>query len=181
MTRGTSASAWCPDADLFRALRKDRATIVTDTIETFTEDGIRLGSGAELPADIVITATGLKLQALGGAEVVVDGREVELSETVGYKGMMFSGVPNAAVTLGYTNASWTLKCDLVCDYVCRLLNHMDDHGYARGARRSSPARPWTASRSSTSPRATSCARSTRSPSRAAAGRGACTRATRATS
>jgi monooxygenase len=117
-----------PDSDLFRALSKGAASIVTDRIETFTETGIRLGSGAEIEADIVITATGLNLLALGGMTVAVDGRDIELSETVGYKGIMFSGIPNLAVALGYTNASWTLKCDLACEYVCRLLNHMDEHG-----------------------------------------------------
>lgn len=118
-----------PDADLFKAIGSGDASIVTDGIETFTEAGLRLTSGAELEADIVITATGLNLQLLGGMGVAVDGRDVDMSETVGYKGMMFSGVPNAAVTLGYTNASWTLKGDLCAQYVCRLLNHMDEHGY----------------------------------------------------
>jgi cation diffusion facilitator CzcD-associated flavoprotein CzcO len=79
---------------------------------------------------VIVTATGLNLLALGGMDIVVDGREVSLPETMGYKGMMLSGVPNLAVALGYTNASWTLKCDLTCEYVCRLLNHMDEHGYA---------------------------------------------------
>ena len=119
-----------PDGDLFQALRRGRASIVTDGIETFTERGLRLTSGAELEADIVITATGLNLLALGGMQLVVDGREVRLPETVGYKGMMLSDVPNLAITVGYSNASWTLKCDLTCEYVCRLLNHMDEHGYA---------------------------------------------------
>ena len=86
-------------------------------------------SGEELEADLVVTATGLNLQALGGIELEVDGEPVELAEKVGYKGMMLSGVPNAALTLGYTNASWTLKGDLVAHYVCRLLNHMDANGY----------------------------------------------------
>jgi cation diffusion facilitator CzcD-associated flavoprotein CzcO len=126
-----------PDSDLFRALRSGKASVATDRIETFTGTGIRLESGAELEADIVITATGLNLVALGGMSVAVDGREVELSETVGYKGIMFSGIPNAAVAIGYTNASWTLKCDLACEYVCRLLNHMD----ARGHRSVRPRRP----------------------------------------
>ena len=102
---------------------------MTDTIETFTENGIRLTSGEELPADVVVTATGLNLLALGGIAVEVDGPDVDVNETIGYKGMMFSGVPNFAITLGYTNASWTLKCDLACEYVCRLLEHMDANGY----------------------------------------------------
>jgi cation diffusion facilitator CzcD-associated flavoprotein CzcO len=118
-----------PDGDLFRAIRRGKASIVTDTIETFTERGLRLTSGAELEADVVVTATGLNLLALGGVELEVDGREVELSETVGYKGMMLSGVPNMVMALGYTNASWTLKCDLTCEYLCRMLRHMDEHGY----------------------------------------------------
>jgi monooxygenase len=118
-----------PDGDLFKALRSGKASVATDTIETVTENGIKLTSGAELEADVIVTATGLNLLALGGMEVAVDGREVVLNETIGYKGMMFSDIPNLAIALGYTNASWTLKCDLTCEYVCRLLNHMDAHGY----------------------------------------------------
>jgi cation diffusion facilitator CzcD-associated flavoprotein CzcO len=118
-----------PDGDLFKALREGTASVATDTIETFTETGIRLASGAELEADVIVTATGLNLLALGGMEIAVDGREIALNETVGYKGMMFSDIPNLAIALGYTNASWTLKCDLTCEYVCRLLNHMDANGY----------------------------------------------------
>jgi monooxygenase len=118
-----------PDGDLFAAIRDGRASVVTDRIEAFTETGLRLSSGAELEADLVITATGLNLQLLGGTQLAVDGREIELGQTIGYKGMMLSGVPNMAMTFGYTNASWTLKCDLTCEYVCRLINHMDAHGY----------------------------------------------------
>jgi monooxygenase len=117
-----------PDGDLFEALSAGRASVVTDRIDTFTERGIKLASGAELEADLVVTATGLNLLALGGMRIAVDGREVELSETMSYKGMMLSGVPNMALAVGYTNASWTLKCDLTHEYVCRLLNHMDEHG-----------------------------------------------------
>jgi monooxygenase len=120
-----------PDGDLFKAVRDGRASIETDTIDTFTETGIRLASGRELEADLVVTATGLDLLALGGMELAVDGRDVDIAQTTGYKGMMLSGVPNMALTSGYTNASWTLKCDLVCEYVCRLLNHMAEHGYQR--------------------------------------------------
>ncbi|OXM72917.1 MULTISPECIES: flavin-containing monooxygenase [Amycolatopsis] len=118
-----------PDGDLFKAVRSGKADIVTDTIETFTADGIRLSSGRVLEADIVVTATGLNLLPFGGLELVVDGEPVELGERLAYKGMMLSGVPNYAFTIGYTNASWTLKADLVAGYVCRLLNHLDEHGY----------------------------------------------------
>jgi len=118
-----------PDADLFRAIRKKKVSVVTDHIETFTEKGIKLKSGAELEADIVVMATGLALQPLGGARLVVDGRPVEPPKTLIYKGMMYSDVPNLASVFGYTNASWTLKADLVCEYVCRLLNHMERKGF----------------------------------------------------
>ncbi len=120
-----------PNGDLFAALRDGSASIVTDRIETFTENGLKLVSGAELEADVIVTATGLNLLALGGVELTVDEQKVELPERMGYKGMMLSGVPNSAFALGYTNASWTLKCDLTCEYVCRLLNHMDAHGYSQ--------------------------------------------------
>jgi monooxygenase len=116
------------DGDLFEAIREGRASVVTDRIETFTDRGLKLASGVELEADLVVTATGLNLLALGGLALAVDGREVKLPETMSYKGMMLSGVPNLAFTAGYTNASWTLKCDLTHDYVCRLLRHMDEHG-----------------------------------------------------
>jgi monooxygenase len=118
-----------PDADLFHALSDGSAAIVTDTIETFTERGITLTSGAELEADIIVTATGLRMQALGATTLSVDGEAVHLPETTAYKGMMLSGVPNFALTIGYTNASWTLKADLTAGYVCRLLNHMAARGY----------------------------------------------------
>ncbi|WP_174537217.1 flavin-containing monooxygenase [Micromonospora chalcea] len=117
-----------PDGDLFTALRAGRASVVTDTIDTFTEHGLRLASGEELPADIVVTATGLNLLALGGMTLAVDGADIDLASTVAYKGMMLSGVPNFAMTIGYTNASWTLKADLVATYVCRLLRHLDETG-----------------------------------------------------
>jgi cation diffusion facilitator CzcD-associated flavoprotein CzcO len=118
-----------PDGDLFAALREGRASVVTDTIERFTEQGIRLGSGQELPADLIVTATGLELNVLGGVKLSLDGVPVEPSRTLVYKGMMNSGVPNLASTFGYTNASWTLKADLTARYLCRLLNHMDRHGH----------------------------------------------------
>jgi monooxygenase len=117
-----------PDGDLFRALRKGTASIVTDTIERFTPRGIRLTSGAELEADIIVTATGFQVLALGGLELVVDGRPVDVGSTLAYKAMMLSGVPNFAFTIGYTNASWTLKADLISAYVVRLLRHLDKIG-----------------------------------------------------
>jgi cation diffusion facilitator CzcD-associated flavoprotein CzcO len=118
-----------PDADLYRALGAGDASIVTDHIETFTEDGIRLRSGRQLEADIVVTATGLNLQAFGGVDVRIDGAEVRLPDTVAYKGLMLSGVPNFAFAIGYTNASWTLKVDLVCEYLCRLIGQLDALGH----------------------------------------------------
>jgi len=118
-----------PDDDLFRVLSDGSASIVTDTVDTFTATGLKLGSGAEIEADVVVTATGLNLLALGGMNVSVDGEAVALPDRVAYKGMMLSGVPNLALALGYTNASWTLKCDLCSHYVCRLVNYMDEHGY----------------------------------------------------
>jgi cation diffusion facilitator CzcD-associated flavoprotein CzcO len=120
-----------PDGDLFEAICAGRASVVTDRIDTFTERGLRLRSGAELEADLIVTATGLNLLALGGMAITVDGQEVDISKTLSYKGMMLAGVPNLAIAFGYTNASWTLKCDLTCQYVCRLLNHMREQGYVR--------------------------------------------------
>jgi cation diffusion facilitator CzcD-associated flavoprotein CzcO len=120
-----------PNGDLFEAIREGRAAVVTDTIEAFAEGGIRLDSGEELEADVIVTATGLNLLFLGGIELVVDGEPVDLPKTMTYKGMMLSGVPNCAFTVGYTNASWTLKADLTSEYVCRLLAHMDAHGYKK--------------------------------------------------
>ena len=118
-----------PDGDLFKSIREKRASVVTNQIDTFTKHGLRLKDGSELEADIIITATGLILQVLGGVEVSVDGRNVDFATTLSYKGMMYSDVPNLAATLGYTNASWTLKCDLTCEYACRLINYMDRHGF----------------------------------------------------
>jgi cation diffusion facilitator CzcD-associated flavoprotein CzcO len=118
-----------PDGDLFAALREGKAVVVTDHVERFTENGIRLRSGAELEADIIVTATGLRMRFLGGMELSVDGRRVEPSETMAYKGMMMSGVPNLSFAIGYTNASWTLKCELTAEFVCRVLQHMDANGY----------------------------------------------------
>lgn len=117
-----------PDGDLFDTIRDGSVSVVTDHIDTFTETGIRLQSGRELTADIVVTATGLELLFIGGIEASVDGEPVDLTSKLTYKGMMLEGVPNLALAIGYTNASWTLKCDLTCDYVTRLLNHMHDTG-----------------------------------------------------
>ncbi len=117
-----------PDADLFKVLRDGSAEIATDKIRTFTTDGIELESGAKLDADVVITATGLNLLFLGGMKITIDGAEPDLPRALTYKGMMLSDFPNFAYTLGYTNASWTLKADLTSEYICRLLNHMDASG-----------------------------------------------------
>ena len=113
-----------PDADLFVAIRSGKASVVTDEIETFTERGIQLKSGDELQADIIVTATGLKLKCLGGIQMSLDGTPTNLAQIISYKGMMLRGIPNFSFTLGYSNASWTLKCNLVAEYICRLLNHM---------------------------------------------------------
>jgi len=123
-----------PDADMFQSIKSGRASVATDQIDTFTETGIRLQSGNVLEADIIVTATGLVMQAFGGIDVMVDGRAVDFSKTLAYKGVMFSGVPNLAVVFGYINASWTLKADLICEYVCRLLNVME----GKGARQVTP-------------------------------------------
>ncbi len=120
-----------PDDDLFEAISSGRASVVTDEIDTFTPTGIKLKSGKELDADIIITATGLILEALGGAKLSVDGRDVNFGETFSYKGMMYDGVPNMASVFGYTNASWTLRADLISEYVCRLINHMDKNDFAQ--------------------------------------------------
>ncbi len=128
-----------PDGDLFKTLRAKRASIVTGVIETFTETGIKLTTGEELAADLVVSATGLKLKLFGGLKLHVDGKAINPAETLTYKGVMLSDVPNFAMAIGYTNASWTLKCDLTSEYVCRLLNHMDVHGYTQlCARRNDP-------------------------------------------
>jgi len=135
-----------PNGDLFRSIRSGASSVVTDQIETFTPGGIKLKSGKTLDADIVVTATGLDLKVLGGLEINVDGNSVDLSKTMNYKGLMYSGVPNLAAAFGYTNASWTLKCDLTCEYVCRMLNYMKANGYAQATpRRNEPdvaELPW---------------------------------------
>jgi monooxygenase len=118
-----------PDGDLFRSIRNGHVDVVTDRIDRFTERGVLLASGQELEADVIVTATGLNLLAFGGVQLVVDGDDVHLPDTMAYKGMMLSGVPNFAYVIGYTNASWTLKADLVSEYVCRLLEHLRASGY----------------------------------------------------
>jgi cation diffusion facilitator CzcD-associated flavoprotein CzcO len=119
-----------PDGDLFRSLRDGHASVVTDQIDCFTEHSIRLRSGQELPADVIVTATGLQLNVLADVRLSMAGVPVDLSKALVYKGMMYGGVPNLASTFGYTNASWTLKADLTAGYLCRLLKHMDRHGQA---------------------------------------------------
>jgi monooxygenase len=118
-----------PDGDLFTAIRSGRVSVITDRIVTFTSRGVLLESGRELEADIIVTATGLNVQAMGGMTLTVDGRPVSLPDTIAYKGMMLSGVPNFAYAIGYTNSSWTLKVGLLCEHFCRLLASMDAHGY----------------------------------------------------
>jgi cation diffusion facilitator CzcD-associated flavoprotein CzcO/acetyl esterase/lipase len=119
-----------PDGDIFKAIKSGRAEVVTDTIDRFTEHGIRLASGRELEADIIVTATGLALTALGGIALTIDGRPVDLPQSLAYKSVMLSGVPNLVYTFGYTNSSWTLKADLTARYTCRLFAYMDRHGWA---------------------------------------------------
>jgi monooxygenase len=124
-----------PDADLFNSIRNGTSSVVTDSIDTFTETGLQLKSGEHIDADIIVTATGLNVRLMHGLQLVVDGKPVDLSKTMAYKGMMYSDVPNLASAFGYTNASWTLKCDLTGEYVCKLLNHMDSNGYAEATPR----------------------------------------------
>ncbi len=118
-----------PNGDLFKAIRKGRASVVTDHIDRFTPRGVRLASGTELEADVIVAATGLKMQPLGGLKLVVDGEPVVYADTVTFRGTMLSGVPNFAFAVGYTNISWTLRVDLVCEHFCRLLEHMEAQGY----------------------------------------------------
>ena len=137
-----------PNGDLYTSIRDGRASVVTDHIVEFTETGIRLESGAELPADIIVTATGLNLVTLGEMDVVVDGEPVDFSTTWTYKGLAYSGVPNLVSTFGYINASWTLRADLTSEYVCRLLQHMTETDTVqctprlRPSDRTMPERPW---------------------------------------
>ncbi|ULQ47645.1 NAD(P)/FAD-dependent oxidoreductase [Flagellatimonas centrodinii] len=120
-----------PNGDLFKALRSGRASMATDHIERFTKTGIQLKSGEHLDADIIVTATGLDVQMLGGVKMAVDGEPVQINQLLTYKGVLVEGIPNAAIVFGYTNISWTLKADIASEYVCRLLKHMDRKGYTR--------------------------------------------------
>lgn len=120
-----------PNGDFFKTIKSGKADVVTDTIETFTPTGIKLASGEELQADIIITATGLNMQLFGGATATRNGEPIDLTKSMTYKGLMLSGVPNMAITFGYTNASWTLKADLVSEFICRVLNYMDANGFDR--------------------------------------------------
>jgi len=118
-----------PYSDLFKAIKKSHVSVVTDHIERITPSGIALRSGQHLDADMIVSATGLDLLTLGGVTISIDGQAIDVADTINYRGAMFSGIPNMAMTFGYTNASWTLKCELNCQFVCRLLNHMDAKGY----------------------------------------------------
>jgi cation diffusion facilitator CzcD-associated flavoprotein CzcO len=120
-----------PDSDLFRSIRSGRASVVTDHIERFSERGLELRSGGHIDADVIVTATGLNMKLMSGLQLVVDDELVDMAKTMTYKGMMYSDIPNLASALGYTNASWTLKCDLTAEFVCRIINHMDAHGYTQ--------------------------------------------------
>ena len=134
-----------PDSDLFQSLKSGKSSVVTDTIDTFTPTGVKLASGKEMDADIIVTATGLKVELLAGMQVIVDGVIQDMPKTMSYKGMMYSDVPNLASSFGYTNASWTLKCDLTCEYVCRILNYMDKNGYVEARPRKDASveeAPW---------------------------------------
>jgi cation diffusion facilitator CzcD-associated flavoprotein CzcO len=168
-----------PNGDLFGAIRNGTASVVTDRIATFTEKGLLLESGTELEADIIVTATGLELLFLGGIELSVDGDAVDVADKLTYKGMMLEDVPNLAIAVGYTNASWTLKCDLTCEYVSRLLNHMHATGLRQCTAVNHDASIERRPRWASTP-ATSCARPTSCRSRARASRGRSTRVTSAT-
>jgi cation diffusion facilitator CzcD-associated flavoprotein CzcO len=135
-----------PDADLFKAISSGKASVVTDTIDAFTETGLRVSSGQALEADLIVMATGLSIVPWGGIRLTVDERTIEARDALVYKGMMLSGVPNLAWCVGYTNASWTLRADLSSRSVCRLLNHMGRHGYDQVVPRADPAEPAASDR-----------------------------------
>ena len=140
--------AFVPDGDLFQGIASGKASVVTDEIERFTEKGILLKSGRELEADIIVTATGFHLSVMGDIAFTVDGKPVDFADTVTYRGMMFTGVPNLLWIFGYFRASWTLRVDLLADFVCRLLQHMDEKGVGqvdvalRPEDRDMPILPW---------------------------------------
>jgi monooxygenase len=127
-----------PDADLFDAIKAGKVSVVTDTIETITETGLKLTSGETLSADIIVTATGIEMQLMGGATLFLDGAPVEMPKTMIYKGMMIGGVPNLSYVIGYNNASWTLKADLSSAHACRILNHMDRRGLVQAVPKLDP-------------------------------------------
>ena len=137
-----------PDGDLFKVVREGRASVVTDEIESFVPEGLRLKSGALLEADVIVTATGFHLSVLGDIGFTIDGRPLDFAQTVGWRGAMFSGVPNLAWVFGYFRASWTLRADLLAEFVCRLLRHMDQRGATvatptlRGVDQGMELRPW---------------------------------------
>ncbi len=150
-----------PNGDLFRAIRDGRASVATDTIATFTENGILLDSGRELSADIIITATGLNVQAFGGIPMTVDGHAIDLAETIAYRGMMLSSVPNYAFVVSYTNLSWTLKVGLLCEQSCNLLAHMDSEATTSVCRASTmprgpPSPSWISTRAMSNGSCMSC-------------------------
>ena len=164
-----------PDADLFKAVRSGRAEVVTSTIERFDETGIVLTGGRHLDADVIVTATGLRLSPFGGIELVVDGADVDPSRAMAYQALMLSGVPNFVFTVGYTNASWTLKADLVAEFTCRLLAHLTATRLRAASsrcatRRSASCPSWTSRPATCSGPSTSCR------GRATASRGGCGRA-----
>ena len=132
-----------PDNDLFHVIKEGRCTIVTDHIATFTEDGILLESGKELKADLIVSATGLIIKIAGGMKIKVDGQNIDISKLLNYKGVMLQNLPNIATIIGYTNASWTLKADLACAYVCRLIKYMDTKGYKSCVPKSEDKNPET--------------------------------------
>ncbi|MDJ0852251.1 MAG: NAD(P)/FAD-dependent oxidoreductase, partial [Myxococcota bacterium] len=123
--------AFVPDGDIFQGIASGKASVVTDEIDRFTKKGLLMKSGEELEADIIVTATGFNLSVLGDVDFRIDGEPLDFSQTITYRGMMFTGVPNMLWIFGYFRASWTLRVDLLCDFVCRLLNHMDENGYRR--------------------------------------------------
>ena len=133
--------AFVPDGDIFQGIRAGKASVVTDEIERFVEDGVLLKSGKTIKADIVVTATGFNLNALGDIDFEIDGKPLNFADTVTYRGMMFTGVPNLVWVFGYFRASWTLRADLIGDFVCRLLGHMDERGREEGRGSAPPRRP----------------------------------------